>query len=191
MVNINGIFVRQLIDALTQEGERALWDAYNNRDFVNRTYNLHDSYGSAVYANGKVIKSTIRYLSAEMAKSGTWRSMGWEYKGKGRSMPDFRGDRYHRGDEMLMSGRDEIMDFFAQYTPKTNGIELVIAAAMYYAGYLENGTKTMFRKYRVISGATTTMEDIARRYNGKLQSIQLGRVLYVPHTLKNNTWSKK
>ena len=153
MIDINGILVRGLIDALTKEGEAAIITAYNNRGFKNQTYNLHDSYGSAVYANGKVIKSTIRYLGAEQAKT--------PYKGR----------------SIDMRGRDEIMDFFSQYTPKTKGIELVIAAAMYYAGFLEGGTSKAFRKIEVISGATNAMRSIASKYNGRLSDIRLGRVL--------------
>lgn len=164
MIDINGILVRGLIDALTKEGEAAIITAYNNRGFKNQTYNLHDSYGSAVYANGKVIKSTIRYLGAEQAKTT------------------------HKGDSIDMRGRDEIMDFFSQYTPKTKGIELVIAAAMYYAGFLEGGTSKAFRKIEVISGATNAMRSIASKYNGRLSDIRLGRVLYVPTTIKNKTW---
>ena len=168
MIDINGILVRGLIDALTKEGEAAIITAYNNRGFKNQTYNLHDSYGSAVYANGKVIKSTIRYLGAEQAKT--------------------RGERREKRDSIDMRGRDEIMDFFSQYTPKTKGIELVIAAAMYYAGFLEGGTSKAFRKIEVISGATNAMRSIASKYNGRLSDIRLGRVLYVPTTIKNKTW---
>ena len=186
MIDINGILVRGLIDALTKEGEVAIITAYNNRGFKNQTYNLHDSYGSAVFANGKVIKSTIRYLGAEQARTPHSR-ISWEW-GKGRSMPDFRGERREKGDSIYMRGRDEIMDFFSQYTPKTKGIELVIAAAMYYAGFLEGGTSKAFRKIEVISGATNAMQSIASKYNGRLSDIRLGRVLSVPTTIKNKTW---
>ena len=38
------------------------------------------------------------------------------------------------------------------------------------------------------SGATNAMQSIASRYNGRLSDIRLGRVLYVPTTIKNKTW---
>ena len=52
-------FVQALIAELARDGEDAIHDAYNNRDWNNRTFNLHDSYGSAVYLNGRLVKSTV------------------------------------------------------------------------------------------------------------------------------------
>ena len=61
-------YIDNLISQLARDGEQALHDAYYGRGFNNRTYNLHDSYGSAVYYNGVLVNSSIRYIGAEMAK---------------------------------------------------------------------------------------------------------------------------
>ena len=41
---VGNILIRRLIDELAEDGRRAIQTAYENRDFTNRTYNLHDSY---------------------------------------------------------------------------------------------------------------------------------------------------
>ena len=171
--------VERLVDELTVEGEKAIKAAYGSRGFKNRLYNLHDSYASAVYSYGQLVKKSIRYVGTEMSRKGL--SMGWSYKGK-RSMPDRKGIRYLGGDEMLMSGREEAMDFLSQYTPTSDGVTLVIVAAMFYTTFLEK------RNFRVISGARSIMEDIAGRYRGTYQEIQLGRVRSVPHSIKGKSW---
>ena len=62
------VFLDKLINDLTWQGEKAIRVAYRRRDFTNRLYNLRDSYGSAVYYNGRLLKHTIRYLGPEMGK---------------------------------------------------------------------------------------------------------------------------
>ena len=61
IAGIKDYFMNQLIQKLTDDGERLVRRAYETRTFENRTYNLHDSYGSAVYVDGRIIKSSIRY----------------------------------------------------------------------------------------------------------------------------------
>ena len=84
------VFLDKLINDLTWQGEKAIRVAYRRRDFTNRLYNLRDSYGSAVYYNGRLLKHTIRYLGPEMGKPID--NTGWTWN-KQRSMPDWRGER--------------------------------------------------------------------------------------------------
>lgn len=168
MVNLKNRLIQQLIAQLTEEGAAAIKQAYETRDWKNRTFNLHDSYGSAVYVNGQLLKRTVRYVGEELAKNG--RNVGWVWN-KSRSMPDYRGERRLPGDEVEMRGRDEIMDFFSQYTPKTNGVELVIAAAMFYANILESGGGKLKHKYHVISQANGIMDDLSKKYKGSTSII--------------------
>lgn len=143
-------FMDQLIDKLTQDGERLVKRAYETRTFQNQTFNLHDSYGSAVYVNGKLIKSSIRYAGAPQAKSGrVW------------------------GEE-LIEGRFEINAFFDWFKPGTKGIDLVVIAAMPYANILEKGAG-LRRKYRVISGARDLMNTVAYSYNGRFSKYVVSR----------------
>ena len=181
-----GVFLNRLIEELARDGEEAIHDAYYNRDWNNRTYNLHDSYGSAVYYNGTLVKSSIRYIGQEMAKSGL--NVGWVWT-KGRSMPDYRGNRRLPGDEVEMRGREEVMDFFSHYQAAKKGIELVIVACMFYANILEDGVGKMKRKYHVISTAKSTMDEIAAKYKGEVKEISEYRDMKQMTTIKNKSWA--
>lgn len=183
--NLKDRFLNQLIDELTSEGYTAILQAYYTRDFTNRTYNLHDSYGSAVYYNGRLIKKSIRYVGAEKYSTGIY--TGWEWMNS-RSVPNFRGVRYMKGDQIDMTGREEVMDFFSQYTPPKKGLQLVVIAAMWYANVLEKGGGNLRRKYRVISGARTIMDELAAKYGGTVSEVETGRVLSQQHTLKGSSW---
>ena len=132
-------YIDNLISQLARDGEQALHDAYYGRGFNNRTYNLHDSYGSAVYYNGTLVKSSIRYVGAEMAEED---------------------EKY---------GRNEVNDFFSNYRPKNRkGIDLVIVAAMFYADILEEGKGRLKRKYKVIAEGEDYMKNLATHFRGTL-----------------------
>lgn len=139
MATSGGVLIKALISQLANDGERAIHEAYEGREFTNRTYNLHDSYGSAVYYNGTLVKSSIRYVGAEMAEED---------------------DRY---------GRNEVNDFFANYRPNNRkGIDLVIVAAMFYADILEEGKGRLKRKYKVIAEGEDYMKNLATHFRGTL-----------------------
>ena len=139
MATNGGVLIKALISQLADDGEKAIREAYEGREFTNRTYNLHDSYGSAVYYNGVLVKSSIRYVGAEMAEED---------------------ERY---------GRNEVNDFFANYRPKNRkGIDLVIVAAMFYADILEEGKGRLKRKYKVIAEGEDYMKNVATHFRGTL-----------------------
>ena len=184
-----GRLVQMLVSELANEGEKAIKEAYKTRGYTNRLYNLHDSYGSAVYVDGVLDKSTIRYIDPEMSKSGL--SMGWVWK-KGRSMPDFRGNRRMKDDEILMNGREEVMDFLQHYSAPRGTVCLVVVAAMFYATILESGMGRLKRKYAVISNARTTLETVLKEYGGKgkIDRIFKYRDLSKPTTIKDKSWKQ-
>lgn len=185
--SLKDLYVERLIRQLTIEGEQAILEAYNKRTFTNRKYNLHDSYASAVYAHGRLIKSSVRYVGQEMSKSGL--PMGWVWN-KARSMPDFRGDRRYPGDEVQMNGREEAMDFLSQYTPRKGGVTLIIIAAMFYASILESGGGNLKHKYRVISDGNDIMRRIADKYHGVFETVQTSRLLDMMPTIKDKSWKQ-
>ena len=132
-------YIDNLISQLARDGEQALHDAYYGRGFNNRTYNLHHSYGSALYYNCTLVKSSIRYVGAEMAEED---------------------ERY---------GRNEVNEFFSNYRPKNRkGIDLVIVAAMFYADILEEGKGKLKRKYKVIAEGEDYMKNVATHFRGTL-----------------------
>jgi hypothetical protein len=181
----NNLLFNRLVNELAIEGERAMRIAYKNRSYTNRLYNLRDSYGSAVYYNGRLLRHTIRYLGPEMGKPID--DTGWTWN-KQRSMPDWRGERRLKGDEIPMRGRDEIMEFFQKYKPSVSGLHLVIVAAMWYANVLEKGGGGIRRKYQVISGARAAVFNIAQRFNGYIVDIDQYRDRSKAPSIKNNTW---
>lgn len=183
----SGYCVQMLVSALADEGLYAISQAYEKRGYTNRLYNLHDSYGSAVFVDGVLDRSTIRYIDPEMSKKGL--SMGWVWT-KGRSMPDFRGNRRLEGDEITMNGREEVMDFFQHYSAPRGEICLVIVAAMFYASILEHGQGSLKRKYAVISGAKTTLNTVQKTYGGSIERVYKDRDTSIPTTIKNKTWKQ-
>ena len=134
---------RRVISFLAMIGEKSIQEAYQTRGFTNRTYNLKDSYGSAVYYNGALLDTTIRYIGPPEAKT----------KRHGKS------------------GREEVNKFFRDYSPKSNGYDIVVIATMPYAGELELGGGRLKRKYHVMAGARELLERVAAKYGAKLKGL--------------------
>ena len=130
---------------LADEGGKLILQAVNSRDYTHRTYNLHDSYGSAVYLNGKLVEKSVMLLGSKATKAKS-------YKGS------------------KLKGSEEIMKYFRSYKPKS-AIELVVAAAMPYGVVLEKGGGGLRRKYKVISGINTEVGNLAARLNAKVNKL--------------------
>lgn len=166
-------YIRQLVEELANDGERIIKAAYETRGFNNRTYHLHDSYASAVYVNGVLRHNTIRYVGAEMASDTTMRELG-DYAGD-RTRPIYRGKnreqkRYLTGDTIIVHGRDEAKRFFNDYKPpKDGGIQLVVIAAMFYAGIVES------KGYQVLSQSYTELIALANKYGATVKQLDVYR----------------
>ena len=130
---------------LADEGGKLILQAVNSRDYTHRTMNLHDSYGSAVYLNGKLVEKSVMLLGSKATKAKS-------YKGS------------------KLKGSEEIMKYFQSYKPKSE-IELVVAAAMPYGVVLEKGGGGLRRKYKVISGINTEVDNLAKRLNAKVKKL--------------------
>lgn len=127
-------FEQDMVTALTQLGQRAMLDAYAQHTFTHRTRNLHDSYASAVYLNGKLIESSVKYLRGSIG--------------------------FKRDHNTKKTGRQTVDEYLHshKFGAANNEIVLVVIAAMYYAGILEAGDKGAASrgpgdKYIVISPA--------------------------------------
>lgn len=133
----------ELIRQLTKEGERLINLAYKRREWENDTFNLHDSYCSAVYQNGQLLPETIRFLEPNLATAVK----------KGKKNKD-------------MFGREWAMDTLKKYTPKSSGLDLVIMATMPYAeelefGYSEYGARMKrYVIYSVLNDAISLAENV-------------------------------
>ena len=148
--NIQKYFVRQYATELAQEGKKLIDKAFATANFdKNKTQNLHDSYGSCVFYNGKEIPNTRRYVGRKATV----------------------GKKNPQGE--LILGREEIDQYFDQYRPTTKGFELVTAAAIFYAEILEKGEGNLKRKYRVISGLSSEINALAKRTGGRVVNINM------------------
>lgn len=137
--------INKFVDMLATEGGKLILQAVNSRDYTHRTYNLHDSYGSAVYLNGKLVEKSVMLLGSKATKAKS-------YKGS------------------KLKGSEEIMKYFQSYKPKSE-IELVVAAAMPYGVVLEKGGGGLRHKYKVISGINTEVGNLAARLNAKVNKL--------------------
>lgn len=112
----------ELVKALADIGKELILRAYHTRGFFNRTFNLRDSYVSAVFVNGKLREDSIRYVGKDLA------------------------DVAKKIDDRYVVGRWEAEEYIRSLKPNRNDfIKLVIAAAMPYGNILEK------RGYAVIS----------------------------------------
>ena len=137
--------INKFVDMLATEGGKLILQAVNSRDYTHRTYNLHDSYGSAVYLNGKLVEKSVMLLGSKATKAKS-------YKGS------------------KLKGSEEIMKYFRSYKPKS-AIELVVAAAMPYGVVLEKGGGGLRHKYKVISGINTEVGNLAAMLNAKVNKL--------------------
>ena len=148
--NIRDSYIREYSNMLAQEGKKLIDKAFATANFdKNKTQNLHDSYGSCVFYNGKEVPNTRRYVGRKATV--------------GKVNP--QGE--------LILGRAEIDNYFDNYKATSKGFELVTAAAIFYAEILEKGMGKLKRKYRVISGLGSEMNALAKRTGGKVVNINM------------------
>lgn len=149
MASLRDKMVSKIADALAEDGLKLIVEAYNGSDYrKDKTQNLHDSYGSCVYYNGKKVKGSERFMQKKATEG-----------------------RYNCYTKRVEHGRQEIMDFFDNYEANKKGFELVLAVAMFYGGYLEEKKGGIHNYYKVISFVADKAKDLARKYNGNLKKI--------------------
>lgn len=142
MVKKASNFKEEFIKELTYYGERIIKEAYETKTFENQTFNLHDSFGSAVYEDGVYIPRTLRRLSPQATETK---------KLRGRQV----------------KGHNEVERYLKNYRPRQKGLTLVVVAAMPYGDILEAGKEPLRHKYRVISGARWMMNSLAQSLSSK------------------------
>lgn len=110
---------KAIVETLTTIGWEVALEAYRNRTYQNRTFNLHDSYGSAVFVDGKLIPDSIKHIERAMSK---------------------RRDTHGHAIHGAKTGREALKRFFDQawIVRKKDHITLVVAAAMWYGDILES-----------------------------------------------------
>lgn len=131
----------RFIKSLFPKCKEAVKAAIATNEFTNRTGNLHDSYGAALYYNDKLISESIYYEEPIAVTRKPW-------KGE------------------MKSGHNEMKEYLKRFRPRKKGITLVLVAAMPYGEILERGGGNLRRKYKVIVGANTVMRKIAAEISG-------------------------
>jgi hypothetical protein len=122
---------KALVEALTTVGWQVAMEAYRRKTYTNRTFNLHDSYGSAVYVDGVLQPDTKKYVN---------RSRSNRRNTHGHADSD---NRYAKTGGL--SGRQALDDFFRTVeVSKKNKITLVVAAAMWYGEIVESKGYVVF-----------------------------------------------
>ena len=141
-------YVTKVVGILEKKGKELVASAYSSSEFEDDTYNLRDSYGYAVYYNGRV--KAFGGLNGKKATVPKQESIG----SKNKSF-----------------GRDDLEQYVKMYGAKSYGFELIVIAVKFYAGLLEDGTKTN-KKYKVISHIWDKMEDFGSQFNGSIKQIK-------------------
>lgn len=129
--------IASLVAQLTELGQKACLYAIEQRGYTNRKYNLRDSIGSAVYVDGKIVKSSKRYAYTPKSSKAPYQ------------------DRGTNGDGEWKEGRDAIDEYWDNnetLTNPQNTVELVIVAGVFYSGILED------KGIQVISAAADYLE---------------------------------
>lgn len=158
-----------VIERLANEGQMIIEDAYYSRDWNNRTYNLRDSFVSAVFVNGRLADNGYK-VGDKTIKVDTVRYIG----------PEFSKTEINYGEDedggFAIKGRTEAENFIKSYASKhtrSKGIQLVVAATMYYASILES------KGYHVISEINTSAEEALRR----IKSLKIKPYLGAHHSI--------
>lgn len=148
-------YIDRLAKQLAEDGKRLIEKAYAEADYNKfKSQNLHDSYGSAVFYNGSLYPNTKYFFSKSATTS--------------------KKDPYKN---QMVTGREEISDFFDKYTPKDDGMQLVIAVAIFYGEILERGGGGIRRKYKVISMVGDDIRTLAKKVgDAKVSIMQNGKV---------------
>lgn len=142
---IRDSFTRDTVKALSTLGYRAMMDAYAKRGFQHRTRNLHDSYGSAVYVDGVLIDSSIRYVGGILSRKVDPKTK--------------------------KTGRETLDDYFRshRFGVTNHEIVIIVVAAMYYTGILESQGRYVITPARDYIDANweSTMANVYSKYGIK------------------------
>lgn len=100
-----------ILEKLHKIGQEGVKFAIENHQFNNRTNNLEDSYGYAIYNNGTMVEEPFLFNPVATQKA------------------NFQGKDY--------SGHEEALKFLRGFKPSSNGWVLVVVAGMPYADFVQ------------------------------------------------------
>lgn len=139
-------YINKLIESLFKDGMNIIYEAKATKEAQNRTYNMEDAFGCAVFYQGKIVKKGYANpspMSTEIHKG--WKAAGIEAN----------------------TGRGYLDEFFNTYKPMSNGMFLICVNAIYYAPILEDGRQPNAKaKYRIISQTDYLLNNLKNKYKG-------------------------
>lgn len=171
---IKDALTRDLVNACATLGYKAAMDAYRNHTYQHRTYALHDSYGSAVYLDGRLVPETIRYINRSRQTRGDIR--GW----RGSRDPEgMRGKDFDTGRKALQA----YLENPPRMSKRNKGITILVVAAQWYAMILEGKGYVVLDPRTVASSITYNFDSyitpILEKYGMKKFAPKLRRDLGV------------
>lgn len=136
----------QILDELAKFADKELKTAFQDADFNKRkTKNLKDSYVFGVYYNGTLQR--YGFLTSNATATEVVRKTG---------------------SSEYVYGRHDAEDWIRAYKPSSsNNFNIVFGARIFYAAYLENGTRR-HKPYTVLSSIYTDMN-----YSELLKNIKI------------------
>lgn len=140
-------YLNKIFDSLIAQGYRIMKNAAKNNDTMARTYNMDDAYATAVYYQGKRVRT--RYLNP--TPESTEIHKGWK--------------KHHI---QAGRGRGYLETFFGNFKPTTDGISLIVVNVIYYTSILEQGKQTPNggRHYKIISSISADMTELEEKIKG-------------------------
>lgn len=133
--------INKIVDYLAGQGKKIIHDAIQTKDTRQRTQNQNDAYGWAVYYNGREMRRGY-WTSAPQANE---KRNGWTNKG---ISPGY--------------GREDLVKYFDEYKPKSNGFQLIVVNAVFYTAIQEAGGGRLKHKYRIITQEFSNMTEAGR-----------------------------
>lgn len=143
---------KAVIDYLARQGQQMVDDAYRTKETHDKSGNMRDAYGWAVYVNGAIVRR-----GDTGAQTSTKVHKGWEK----HNIP-------------ANTGRGYLDDFFDTYQDvPERGMALVVVNAVYYTSILEDGAQgrpsvPVSAQYRIISQVADSIYDIKRHFKGSV-----------------------
>ena len=133
--------IDKIVDYLAGQGKKIIHDAIQTKDTRQRTQNQNDAYGWAVYYNEREMRRGY-WTSAPQANE---KRNGWANAGIN---PGY--------------GREDLVKYFDEYQPKSNGFQLIVVNAVFYTAIQEAGGGRLKHKYRIITQEFSNMEEAGR-----------------------------
>lgn len=178
---------RDLVNACATLGYKAAMDAYRNHTYKHRTYALHDSYGSAVYLDGRLVPETIRYVNRARQTKGDNVLTKLDDRG-------WRGAKDQAANKKDWDTGRKALQHYLENPPRMSrrnkGITILVVAAQWYAMILEGKGYVVLDPRTVASSITYNFDSyitpILEKYGMKKFAPKLRRDLGVDQTFIYN-----